>query len=88
MPADGPALTSAPVNPLLDPPPWVGDPAHRFLTRAGTEAGLRWLRSAVWVVFLAGCLGFLVHGANRPADPYLTNQYVPGQSPPTTVSHP
>ena len=76
------------MDPLLDPPAWVGDRVHRFLTGTGTEGGLRWLRSAVWVVLLAGCLGFLVQGANRPADPYLTNHYLPGYSPPATVSHP
>lgn len=64
------------------------DPAHRFLTRLGSDSGLRWLRSAVWTVFLLGCVAFLVQGANRPADPHLTNNYLPGYSPPTSLSHP
>lgn len=76
------------MNVLLDPPPWVGDPAHRFLTRMGSEPGLRWARSVVWGLLLLACLAFLIQGANRPADPYLTNQYLPGYSPPTTLSHP
>ena len=76
------------MNPLLDPPAWVGDPAHRFLTRVGSEPWVRWLRSVVWGLVLLGCLAFLVEGANRPADPRLTNHLLPGFSPPTTVSHP
>ena len=49
------------------------------------------VRMAVWVLLLAGCLSFLVQGANNPADPHLTNQYLPGTGPsriqpvPTTV---
>ena len=76
------------MNPLLDPPPWIWDPAHRFLTRAGSEWGLRWFRSVVWTLLLLGCLAFLVAGANGPADPHLTNRFLPGFAPPTTVSHP
>ena len=77
------------MNALLDPPAWVGDPAHRFLTRAGSEPGVRWLRSVVWAVLVLGCLAFLVAGADSPPDPYLTNHVLPGFSPPTTVvSHP
>lgn len=84
------------MHPLLDPPPWVGDPMHRFLSRAGAEPGLRWVRAAVSIVLVAGFLGFLVEGADRPADPYLTNHVLPGYRPPavspapptTGVSHP
>ena len=77
------------VNPFLDPPAWVGDPAHRFLTRVGSEPWVRWLRSVVWTLLVLACLAFLVAGADRPADPHLTNQLLPGFSPPTTVvSHP
>jgi hypothetical protein len=76
------------VNPLLDPPAWIWDPAHRFLTRAGSEPGVRWLRAVVWLLVALTVLAFLVQGANRPADPYLTNHYLPGYRPPTTLSHP
>lgn len=30
-----------------------------------------WIRRAVWVVFLAGVLSFLVRGADNPADPHV-----------------
>lgn len=35
------------------------------------ERWLPWLRRAVWVVFLAGVLGFLLVGSDGPADPTL-----------------
>lgn len=77
------------MNPFLDPPAWVGDPAHRFLTRVGSEPWVRGLRSVVWGLLVLGFLAFLVAGADRPADPRLTNQVLPGFNPPTTaVSHP
>lgn len=76
------------MHPLLDPPAWVGDRLHRLLTHAGVEPGLRWVRAAVWALLVVAVLGFLVQGANRPADPYLTRQHLPGYTPPASVSHP
>ena len=83
------------MNPLLDPPAWTGDTVYRVLARTGTERGLRWLRSVVWALFVAGCLAFLVRGADGPANPYLSNHMLPGYAPPkttpappTTLSHP
>jgi hypothetical protein len=50
---------------------------------------VRWLRSVIWALLVLGFLAFLVAGADRPADPRLTNQMLPGFTPPTTtVSHP
>jgi hypothetical protein len=36
-----------------------------------SERAVAWLRRAIWAVFLAGWVGFLLVGANRPADPAL-----------------
>ena len=36
-----------------------------------SERALPWLRRAVWAVFLGGLLGFLLVGADGPADPSL-----------------
>ena len=48
---------------------------------AGTPTVLRWLRVAVSALVVLGCIGFLLVGANSPADPYLTNHYLPGTGP-------
>ena len=59
---------------LLLPPAWAGDRLGSFLTRVDTDTGVRRLRAAVWAMIGLGVLGFLVEGANRPANPYLSNQ--------------
>jgi hypothetical protein len=35
------------------------------------EDAIPWLRRAIWTVFLAGWLAFVLVGADRPADPSL-----------------
>lgn len=35
------------------------------------DAGLRWLQRAAWILLVLGVCGFLIDGANRPANPYL-----------------
>ncbi|MHB1854079.1 MAG: hypothetical protein ACYCS2_03370 [Acidimicrobiales bacterium] len=52
-----------------------------WAARAGTEAGVRWVRAAVWTLLAASCLSFLVQGANNPPRPHLTNHYLPGTGP-------
>lgn len=54
---------------------------------AHTDTGLSRLRDGVWALVLVSLLSFLVQGANRPADPYLTNQYLPGTAPGATTGH-
>ena len=66
-------------------------PADRLLAAVSTPVGLRWLRVGVWALVVLGCVGFFLVGANSPADPYLTNHYLPGTRPPAAShgpSHP
>jgi uncharacterized membrane protein (UPF0127 family) len=54
------------------PQPEPGQRLDQVLERAaGTASGRRWLGRAVLAVLVAGLLGFLTQGANRPADPHL-----------------
>lgn len=44
---------------------------RRLADAAATERGIAWLRRAVVALLVLGALGFVVLGANRPADPRL-----------------
>jgi hypothetical protein len=69
-----------------------------LVAAAGTRSGLRWLRWLRWLrvavsaLVVLGCVGFILVGANSPADPYLTHHYLPGTGPPGAAhrapSHP
>jgi len=55
--------------------------SRTWAARLDTEGGLRLVRAAVWTLLAAGCLSFLVQGANNPPNPHLTNHYLPGTGP-------
>ncbi|HZT64543.1 MAG TPA: hypothetical protein VFA11_02020 [Acidimicrobiales bacterium] len=67
---------------LLDPPPWAGAAVRAVLHRIDTEAGVRRLRGLIWSLLALAVLGFLVAGADRPADPYLSNRTLAPPPPP------
>lgn len=62
---------------LLAPP----DSAGRVGRAVHSGVGQSLVRVAVWVVLVAGLAGCLLVGANTPARPHLTNQYLPGLGP-------
>jgi hypothetical protein len=64
----------SPADPLLDRPNW----APEWLPTIDDLDGMRWLRTAIGVVLVAGLLAFVARGADQPADPVL--------GPPTTAA--
>jgi hypothetical protein len=76
--------TSADPDAWLEPRPGSG-PLADISRWAHTERGIGRIRAAVWLLLMAALLDFLVQGANRPADPYLTNHYLPGTAPTAPV---
>lgn len=65
------------VDPLVDPPASLPDPARRWAWRAGTEGGVRRLWVGLALLFLLGLGSCMRAGANHPKDPYLVDQQVP-----------
>lgn len=68
---------------MTDAPPRRPDVLAGWADAAATTAGLRWLWRAVVALLVLGLLGFLVTGANGPADPHLG-----ASSAPSTTARP
>lgn len=54
-------------DPLLDRPRWL----PRWFPTIDDVRAVRWLRRALWVVFVAGLASCVVESADSPADPEL-----------------